>query len=148
MVKKIVSILLLLLGSSGILLGGNAQNPIIWADVPDPSVVRVDDTYYMSSTTMHMNPGVPIMKSKDLVNWETVSYAYDILANNNAMNLKNGQEAYGDGSWASSIRYHNGVFYVATFSYTTGKTHIYQTTDIENRTWASYALSTVCHDPS
>ncbi len=45
-----------------------AQNPIIFADVPDLSVVRVGDTYYMSSTTMHMSPGVPIMKSKDLAN--------------------------------------------------------------------------------
>ena len=51
-----------------------AHNPIIHADVPDMSMVRVGDTYYMSSTTMHMNPGVPIMKSKDLVNWEIVSY--------------------------------------------------------------------------
>ena len=127
---------------------GNAHNPIIWADVPDPSVVRVGDTYYMSSTTMHMNPGVPIMKSKDLVNWEIINYAYDILANNNAMNLRNGQEAYGDGSWASSIRYHNGTFYVVTFSYTTGRTHIYQTTDIENGAWSSHTLSSVYHDPS
>ena len=83
---------------------GNARNPIIWADVPDPSVIRVGDTFYMSSTTMHMNPGVPIMKSGDLVHWEIVNYAYDILTNNHAMALKNGQEAYGDGSWASSIR--------------------------------------------
>ena len=45
-----------------------AHNPVIWADVPDPAVMRVGDTYYMSSTTMHMNPGLPIMKSKDLVN--------------------------------------------------------------------------------
>jgi beta-xylosidase len=147
-----VSMLFLSLGSSVLInaqeIGGNAQNPIIWADVPDPSVIRVGDTYYMSSTTMHMNPGVPIMKSVDLVNWEIVNYAYDILANTNAMNLRNGQEAYGDGSWASSIRYHNGTFYVVTFSYTTGKTHIYQTNDIENGSWTSYALSTVCHDPS
>ena len=40
-------------------------NPVIWADVPDVSVLRVDDTYYMTSTTMHMNPGVPVMMSKD-----------------------------------------------------------------------------------
>jgi beta-xylosidase len=147
-----VSLLFLCLGSN-VPLGaqetsGNARNPIIWADVPDPSVVRVGDTYYMSSTTMHMSPGVPIMKSNDLVNWETVNYAYDILINNDAMSLKNGQEAYGGGSWASSIRYHNGTFYVVTFSYTTGKTHIYQTNDIENGPWSSYTLSTVCHDPS
>ena len=56
-----------------------AQNPIIFADVPDMSMVRVGDTYYMSSTTMHMNPGVPIMKSKDLVNWQLVNYAYNTL---------------------------------------------------------------------
>ncbi|NMB05921.1 MAG: glycosyl hydrolase 43 family protein, partial [Bacteroidales bacterium] len=43
-----------------------ATNPIIWADVPDVAMVRVGDTYYMSSTTMHMSPGLPIMKSKDL----------------------------------------------------------------------------------
>lgn len=53
-----------------------AQNPIIQADVPDIAMIRVGDTYYMSSTTMHMSPGLPIMKSKDLVNWELVSYAY------------------------------------------------------------------------
>ncbi|HEY4209709.1 MAG TPA: family 43 glycosylhydrolase, partial [Puia sp.] len=57
----------------------SAQNPIIYADVPDMSIIRVGDTYYMSSTTMHMSPGLPIMRSKDLVNWELVSYAYDIL---------------------------------------------------------------------
>jgi beta-xylosidase len=57
-----------------------AHNPLIWADVPDPAVLRVDDTYYMSSTTMHMNPGLPIMKSKDLVNWEMASYAYPTLS--------------------------------------------------------------------
>ena len=51
------------------------HNPIIWADIPDISMIRVDDTYYMSSTTMHMNPGVPIMKSKNLIDWEMASYA-------------------------------------------------------------------------
>jgi beta-xylosidase len=157
MLKKIVICLLvsvlLLKSGSGIRLNaqennGNAHNPIIWADVPDPSVIRIGDVYYMSSTTMHMNPGVPIMKSSDLINWETVSYAYDILADNNAMNLRNGQEAYGDGSWASSIRFHDGTFYVVTFSYTTNRTHIYQTDNIENGPWSSYTLTTVCHDPS
>ena len=49
--------------------GSTAGNPVIYADVPDMSIIRVGDTYYMSSTTMHMAPGVPIMRSKDLVNW-------------------------------------------------------------------------------
>ena len=97
----------------------SAHNPVIWADVPDPSVVRVGDIYYMSSTTMHMSPGLPIMKSKDLVNWSSCSYAYETLADTDKLNLENGKNAYGNGSWASSLRYHNGTFYATTFSYTT-----------------------------
>src|SRR5699024_8926246 len=58
-----------------------AYNPILWADVPDPDVIRVDDTYYMTSTTMYFNPGVPIMKSYDLVHWELIGYVYDTLEN-------------------------------------------------------------------
>jgi len=87
----------------------SARNPIIFADVPDMSMIRVGDIYYMSSTTMHMSPGVPIMKSKDLVNWQLVNYAYDILDDVDALNLNNGESSYGRGSWASSIRYHNGT---------------------------------------
>src|SRR5687768_14668351 len=102
-----------------------AGNPIIFADVPDMSMIRVNDTYYMSSTTMHMSPGVPIMKSKDLVNWQLINYAYDTLVNNDEMNLENGKFTYGKGSWASSLRYHNSTYYVSTFSATSGKTHIY-----------------------
>ena len=104
-----------------------AKNPIIFADVPDMSMLRVGDTYYMSSTTMHMSPGVPIMKSNDLVNWKLVNYCYDTLADIDELNLNNGKNTYGRGSWASSIRYHNGLFYVSTFAQTTGRTHIYST---------------------
>lgn len=123
-----------------------AKNPIIHADVPDASMVRVGDTYYMSSTTMHVNPGVPIMKSKDLVNWEIVSYAYDILGDNDALNLENGQNAYGRGSWASSIRYHNNRFYVSTFSSTTGKTYIFSTDDPDKGNWEEKSFSPSLHD--
>ncbi|MBN2762767.1 MAG: family 43 glycosylhydrolase, partial [Bacteroidales bacterium] len=87
-----------------------AQNPVIFADVPDMSIIRVGETYYMSSTTMHMNPGVPIMKSKDLVNWQIVNYAYDVLDTIDALTLKNGKSTYGRGTWASCIRYHNGTY--------------------------------------
>src|SRR3954467_8473124 len=100
---------------------GAAHNPVIFADVPDPAVIRVGDTYYMSSTTMYYNPGVPIMKSKDLVNWEMAGYAYTTLGDTDALNLDNGKSAYGKGSWASSLRYHDGSFYCSTFSFTTNK---------------------------
>ena len=124
----------------------SAKNPVVHADVPDMSMIRVGDTYYMSSTTMHMAPGVPIMKSKDLVNWELVSYCYDILADVDALNLNNGKNAYGSGTWASCIRYHNNMFYVSTFSSTTGKTYIYTTKDIEKGSWKAISFNPSYHD--
>jgi beta-xylosidase len=125
-----------------------AQNPIIFADVPDMSMVRVGDTYYMSSTTMHMSPGVPIMKSNDLVNWQLVSYCYDTLASIDELNLHNGKSTYGRGSWASSIRYHNGTYYVSTFAQTTGRTHIYTTKNIEKGPWKATSFLPSLHDHS
>jgi beta-xylosidase len=123
-----------------------AKNPIIFADVPDMAMIRVGDTYYMSSTTMHMNPGVPIMKSKDLVNWQLVSYAYDTLANVDELNLENGKSTYGRGSWASSIRSHNGTYYVTTFAQTTGKTYVYTTKNIEKGPWKVSSFNPSFHD--
>lgn len=125
-----------------------AHNPIIFADVPDMSVMRVGDTYYMSSTTTHMNPGVPIMKSKDLVNWQLVNYCYDTLADIPALNLTDGKGTYGLGSWASSIRYHKGLYIVSTFAQTTGKTYIFSTMDIEKGPWKRIAFSPSLHDHS
>ena len=123
-----------------------ATNPIIWADVPDIAMVGVGDTYYMSSTTMHMSPGLPIMKSNDMVNWSLVSYAYDTLADNEKLRLENGNNAYGAGSWASSIRYHNGLYYVSTFSSTSGRTHVYTTDDIEKGEWKETTFKPSLHD--
>ena len=125
-----------------------AHNPIIYADVPDMSIIRVGNVYYMSSTTMHMSPGLPIMSSKDLVNWKLVSYAYDTLVSNDDMNLENGKFTYGRGSWASSIRYHNGTYYVSTFSATSGKTHIYTTKNIEKGPWKAISFRPSLHDHS
>ena len=127
--------------------GATVSNPIIWADVPDPSMLRVDDTYYMVSTTMHYAPGVPIMASTDLANWRTINYAYSTLTNSNAMNLNANASAYGKGSWASSLRYNKGTYYILTPSYTTNKTHLYQTTDIKNGPWKE-TLFNFYHDPS
>ena len=113
----------------------SARNPVIWADVPDMAMIRVGDTYYMSSTTMHMCPGLPLMTSTDLVNWRLVSYAHETLENVDELNLVNGKSAYGRGSWASSLRHHNGTFYVTTYSGTTGQTYVSTTMNIENGPW-------------
>jgi len=125
-----------------------AHNPIIFADVPDMSMIRVGDTYYMSSTTMHMSPGVPIMKSKDLVNWTLVNYAYDRLGDQDELQLSDKKNAYGHGSWASSLRFHEGQYFVSTFSANTGKTHIYRTRDIEHGPWVSTEFRPMMHDHS
>lgn len=125
-----------------------AHNPIIWADVPDISVIRVGDTYYMSSTTMHMCPGVPIMKSKDLVNWQMLNYAYDKLGDDDALSLVNGKSNYGKGSWASSLRYDHGYYYVETYVQTTNKTYIYKTKDIEKGPWTVTDFTPGFHDCS
>jgi beta-xylosidase len=137
---------LIFLNSNIILFAQGAQNPVIFADVPDISVIRVGDSYYMSSTTMHMSPGVPIMKSKDLINWAIINYAYEVLDTIGALTLENGKNSYGRGSWASCIRYHNNTFYVSTFSQTTGRTHIYSTKDIENGPWESISFKPSYHD--
>ncbi|MDE6741875.1 MAG: glycoside hydrolase 43 family protein [Muribaculaceae bacterium] len=87
------------------------RNPMIWADVPDPDVIRVGDDYYMVSTTMHLMPGCPVMHSKDLVNWETVGYVFDALNDTPRYDLEDGT-VYGKGQWATSIRYRDGIYYV------------------------------------
>ena len=86
------------------------QNPMLWADVPDPDIIRVGDTFYLVSTTMHLMPGAPIMKSKDLKNWETVGYIFDRLTDSPKYDLQEGT-AYGRGQWATSLKYHKGRFY-------------------------------------
>ncbi|MBS4219228.1 glycoside hydrolase 43 family protein [Bacillus sp. FJAT-49711] len=124
------------------------ENPITWSDVPDIDVIRVGDVYYMSSTTMHMNPGVPIMKSEDLIQWEIVNYVYDILEENDEQLLNYGKNEYGQGSWASSLRFYNDTFYLAVASFSTDKTYIFQTKDIENGDWKKSSLNGVYHDMS
>src|SRR6478736_6832134 len=99
---------------------GTYTVPLINADVPDVSVERVPasendegrDIYYMISTTMHLAPGAPIMKSYDLVSWEIVGYVYDRLGVGDVSSLRNGKNGYGNGQWASSLRYRDGTFYV------------------------------------
>ena len=111
MTKKLLIVLVALLACLSGQAAEKFENPVINADVPDPDVIRVGDTFYMVSTTMHLMPGAPVMKSKDLVNWETVSYVFDRLTDTPNYDLL-GSSAYGRGQWATSLRYHKGKFYV------------------------------------
>ena len=69
-------------------------NPIIRLDYPDPEVIRVEDTYYMISTTMHFMPGGAILRSYNLKDWELLTYLYDILGDTPANGAMIGSQAY------------------------------------------------------
>ncbi len=85
-------------------------NPVLWADCPDPDVIRVGDYFYLVTTTMHLTPGAPVMRSKNLVDWEIVSYLYDRLTDTPLYDMEGGT-VYGRGQWATSLRYKDGTFY-------------------------------------
>lgn len=99
---------------------GTFTNPLFYDEFSDPDILRVGDDYYLAGTTMHAVPGLVILHSKDLVNWENVSYCFDRFDfDDEAFSLKNHKEVYGQGIWAPAIRYANGQFYV--FSNVNGK---------------------------
>ena len=99
---------------------GTFTNPLFYDEFSDPDIIRVGDDYYLAGTTMHTVPGLVILHSKDLVNWENVSYCFDRFDfADDRFALKNHQEIYGQGIWAPAIRYANGQFYV--FSNINGK---------------------------
>ncbi len=87
---------------------GFYKNPIIYADYSDPDVIRVGDNFYLVASSFDQVPGLPILQSKDLVNWEIIGHAllrqppYDVYS----------RPQHGNGVWAPSIRFHNGEFYI------------------------------------
>ena len=97
---------------------------------------------------MHLSPGAPIMKSYDLVNWEIVNYVFDRASIGDSFSLRNGQNSYGQGQWASSLRYHDGTFYVGFNTNNLGGAYLYRTDDIEHGSWERTALGRGLHDPS
>lgn len=135
---------------------GTYRVPLLNADVPDVSVERVPaaendegrDLYYMISTTMHLSPGAPILKSYDLVNWEIVNYVFDRADISDASSLRNGQSSYGQGQWATSLRFHDGKFYVVFNTNNLGGSYLYVTDDIDNGSWERTSLGRAFHDPS
>ena len=90
---------------------GTYSNPLFYGEFEDPDVIRVGEDYYLAGTTMHMNPAVEILHSKDLVNWELAGYCTNRLNLGPAYRLEGGN-IYGQGIWAPCIRYHNGMFYI------------------------------------
>ena len=122
-------------------------NPLTGMDYPDPDVIRVGDTYYMVSTTMHFFPGAGILRSHDLIHWEICSYIYDCLEHTPGELLEGGQTIYGHGMWAASLRYHAGRFYVAFIAHEWPKTFLFTAENIEGP-WTKQYIEGIYHDCS
>lgn len=122
-------------------------NPILNMDFPDPDVIRVEDTYYMVSTTMHFMPGCIILKSYDLRNWEIAGHIFDTLDDTPGQRLEDPKGIYGKGMWAASIRYHNNHFYVCFVAKDTGKTYLYHSDTISGD-WKKQEIQGFYHDAS
>ncbi len=126
---------------------GTFSNPVIWADCPDPDVIRVGDDFYFVSTTMHLMPGAPVMHSKDLVNWEIISYLYDRFEETPRYSMEEGT-VYGRGQWATSLRYLDGRFYAYfTPNDQPSKGYVYTTENPRDK-WELHAVIPHFHDAS
>lgn len=121
---------LLVLASGGPMAAsaGEYRNPILYADYSDPDVIRVGDRYYLTASSFHFSPGLPLLESRDLVHWQLIGHAlprlpfdpkYDLPG---PLGFSDGSERarffpemghrYSAGVWAPSIRYHNDRFYI------------------------------------
>lgn len=120
---------------------------IIPADFPDPDIIRVDNTYYMVSTTMHFMPGCEILRSYNLVDWEHAAYVYDELESTEKETLADNKGAYGKGMWAACIRHHKGKFYISFVANDTGKTYLFTSEKIEGP-WQRSEIKGFYHDMS
>ena len=122
------------------------KNPITGMDYPDPDIIRVDDTYYMVSTTMHFYPGCEILRSYDLINWEHFTYVYESIEGTNKQKLDKGH-IYGQGMWAPCIRYHEGYYYIIFSCNDTQKTYFYKSDKLDGE-WSRGEIQGFYHDPS
>ncbi len=120
-------------------------NPPIYADYPDPDIIRVGNDFYFSTTTFIDVPGLTILHSRDLVHWEIVTHLVSQLTGSPNYNITNGVQNYGNGVFASSLRYHNGTFYCVETP-NGQNTTIYHSTNILGP-WQANLLNTVAFDP-
>ena len=124
---------------------GTYSNPLFYDEFSDPDVIRVGDDFYLTGTTMHSMPGLPILHSRDLVNWTLLGYAMDRLDLGPEYRLE-GRTIYGRGIWAPSFRWHAGTFYI--FSNVNGRTtQLFRATDPRGP-WTRTAMKVSLHDLS
>ena len=97
-------------GSWGDQGDGTYRNPVLNADYPDIDIEQFGDTYYMISSKQHMSPGMVILESKDLVNWEIIGHVWDSLSWAPEYNWDH-MNGYPFGVWAGDLAYHDGTWY-------------------------------------
>jgi len=125
---------------------GTFTNPLFYDEFSDPDMIRVGDDYYLTGTTMHTMPGLPVLHSRDLVNWEFLTYVCDRLDLGPDFRLEDGKNIYGQGFWAPSLRYHDGTFYI----FSNVNHHMTQLFRAKNPAgpWTHTELKTSLHDLS
>ncbi|WP_282135209.1 glycoside hydrolase family 43 protein [Seonamhaeicola maritimus] len=106
-------------GSFGDQGDGTYINPILNADYPDSDIEQVGDTYYMITSKQHMSPGMPILESKDMVNWTNVGHVFDSLSWAPEYNWDR-MNGYSFGTWAGDLAYHEGTWYCYQIDYQHG----------------------------
>ena len=121
-------------------------NPVLWADFPDPDVIRVGDTYYMASTTMHVFPGGDILRSHNLCDWELACHVFDTLDGTPAQRLRAGN-IYGQGMWAPCLRYAQGLFHLV-FSCNDTRQSCHFTAERAEGPWTRRPMAGFWYDPS
>src|SRR5678815_4372230 len=125
---------------------GTFSNPLFFDEFSDPDLIRVGNDFYLTGTTMHAMPGLPVLHSTDLVNWELMSYALERLDLGPAFRLEDGKESYGRGIWAPSFRYHDGTFHI--FSNVNGQTTQHFTATNPRGPWTRTPMKVSLHDLS
>ncbi len=124
---------------------GTFTNPVLWADLPDPDVIQVDDAFYFVSTSMFMMPGVTILKSYDLVNWSIAANVVPRFDEDPYFDLQGGNR-YAHGQWATAIRYWGGEFHVLFTSNANG-TFIYSSPTMEGE-WRKTVVYNAPYHPT
>ena len=125
---------------------GTFSNPLFFDEFSDCDLIRVGQDFYLTGTTMHSMPGLPILHSRDLVNWRLLTYALDTLDLGPAFRLEDGKGVYGQGIWAPSFRHHRGTFYI--FSNVNGQTtQLFRATNPAGP-WTRTAMKRSFHDLS
>lgn len=124
---------------------GTYANPPVYADYPDPDIIRVGEDFYFISTTFVNSPGMTILHSKDLVNWTIAAHVLDRLDGSPKYDLKDGGD-YRHGFFAASLRHHEGTFYVAVTPIGQN-TRIYRAKDIKGP-WTYTTLDQAAFDPA